>query len=129
MAKADDIAKLEKSIKDTEIRLKAILLNVDSLTKEIDTLSDLEAKLVENIKCLKQKQIIAAANEFKKIKADLSKTKTRLTTLKNQREQSIKSATDFEEYIYKISEELEKLNQSKDNNIIQFKRGDKNGQE
>lgn len=129
MSKATEIDKLDRSIRDGEIRIRTVQSNIDQLTKEIETLSDLEKQLEENVKQLKKKKITVIATEFKKAKEDLAKTKVRLTHLGNERENFKKSAENAKKVMEQAREAMEKLKKTDDNNVLQGKFGRKNGQE
>jgi predicted nucleic acid-binding Zn-ribbon protein len=123
MNKTEDISKLDRSIKDAEIRMKTVLNNVEALTKEIDLLTNQEKSLEENIKCLKKKRIIAIAQEFKKTKDELRRIHSRILILSNDKEHFIKTSKDMQDFINKTQKELEKLQNTSDNNVLQFNRG------
>lgn len=120
MNKAEELAKLDRAIKDAETRIKTVQTNIDALNKELDVLSSLESTLSENVKCLKKKQIVAMAQEFKRVKEELKKTNTRITLLKNDREHFLKSSKDMEEFIHKTKEEIKKI-EGDDNNVLNFR--------
>lgn len=125
MGKQEELEKLDRTLKDGEIRLRTVKVNIDSLTKEIDTLAELEKQLEQNLKCLKKRNIIAIATEFKKAKEDLVKTRVRAIALKNDREQFKKSSDEVEWVMKKAREELEKLQKLGDNNVLRGKFGRK----
>lgn len=130
MNKKEELEKLEKAIKDGEIRLNTIKNNVDILDKEINTLTHLEVQLEANLKCLKKKNIVAMASEFKKAKEDLKKTRVRMIVAKNERE-DFKKATEATNYVIaKAKEDIEKVKNFGENNVLYaiFRRK-KNGQE
>lgn len=126
MGKQAELEKLDRTLKDGELRLRTVKMNIDSLTKEINILSELEIQLEQNVKCLKKKNIIAIAIEFKKSKEDLAKTKTRAIALKNDREHFKKASAEVELVMKKAKEELEKLQKIGDNNVLRGKFGKKN---
>lgn len=121
MSKQVELEKLDRSIKDGEIRLRTAKTNIEALDKEIDSLSSLEIQLEENVKCLKKNNVVAIATEFKKAKEDLAKTKARLIALKNDRELFKKSAKDIETFTNKAKEDIEKLQKTGDNNVLRGK--------
>lgn len=129
MSKQVELEKLDRAVRDGEIRLQTVNVNINSLTKEIDQLENLENQLEENLKCLKKKSIIAIATEFKKAKEDLKKTKTRLISLKNDRENFKKAANDVEAVMKKAKEDMENLKKNGDSNVLHGTFGRKdNGQ-
>lgn len=127
MGRTEDLAKLDQAIKDAEKRIKTIQSNIDALNKELSTLSTFEDTLLENVKCLKKNQIIAIAQEFKKTKEDLKKTRARITMLNNDKEHFIKSSRDAHTFIKKNQEEIDRLEKDRNNNVLSFKDGRKNG--
>lgn len=121
MSKQLDLEKLDQSIKEGEARLKNVQNNLEVLDKEIGSLSEVEAKLEENIKCLKKKNIVAMAAEFKKAKEDLAKTKARLSALKNDKDRFEKASEEVHKSMKKVKLDIEKLKNSSDNNVLQGK--------
>ena len=127
MGKTEDIAKLDRTVKDTEIRITTVLANVDALVKEINTLYNKEQELEENVKCLKKNRIIAIAQEFKKSKEELERIRARIIMLNNDKEHFLKSSENMRTFIQDTQKQLEKLQNSSDNNVLQFNRGNRNG--
>lgn len=115
MGKQADLEKLDRTIKDGQIRLQTVKTNIESLSREIAVLDELEIQLNLNLQCLKEKKIIAIATEFKKAKEDLAKTKVRRIALSNDREHFKKAAAEVEIVMKKAREELEELNKEGDN--------------
>ena len=118
MSKQVELEKLDRAIRDGEIRLHTVNVNIGSLTKEIDTLDQLEIQLEENLKCLKKKNIIAIATEFKKAKEDLAKTRARLISLKNDRANFTKAAEDVQAVMKKAKEDIDKMKKNGDSNVL-----------
>ncbi len=127
MTKNAELERLDRAIKDGEIRIRTVQNNIDQLTKEIDTLVTLEKQLEENVGCLKKKNVTVIATEFKKAKDDLARTKTRLINLGNERENFNKSLENAKQVMEKAREHIEKL-QKEENNVLQGKFGRKDGQ-
>jgi len=117
----NEIEKLDRTIRDSGIRLQTINMNIISISKEIDNLLNFENQLEENIRCLKQKNIIAIAVEFKKAKEELGKARARSLTLKNDRENFRKAVNEINKLVKKSKEDMAKLNLSKDRNVLQGK--------
>lgn len=117
MSKQIELEKLDRTVKDGEIRLRTVKTQMESLTREIDVLKDVQNQLIENIKFLKKKQIIAMAGEYKKAKEDLAKTVIRLITLQNDREHFRKAAVLVEEVMQKALDDIDKLKNT--NNVVQ----------
>ena len=127
MSKSDEIAKLDRAVKDAEIRLRTLVTNVDALTKEIDVLSNQEKVLDDNVKCLKKNKIIAIAQEFKKSKEELAKVRSRITFLTNDRDYYVKSSNDIKDFIKETNKSIEILKSSNSNNVLQFRNKDGQG--
>jgi predicted nucleic acid-binding Zn-ribbon protein len=127
MSKAEDITRLDRAIKDAQIRIRTILTNVEALNKEIDILATKGSNLEENVKCLKKNKIIAMAQEFKKSKDELKRIHVRIITLTNDRDRFVKTSDDMQQFIEKTQKDLDKLQDSNNNNVLQFDRS-KNGQ-
>ena len=125
MGKQAELEKLDRTLKDCELRLRTIKVNIDSLTREIDTFFELEAQLEQNVKCLKKKNIIAIAAEYKKAKEELAKTKAKSIGLRNDREQFRKASAEIEFVMKKAQVDLEKLHKIGDNNVLRGKFGRK----
>lgn len=128
MSKKVELEELDRAIRNGEIRLCTVNANIGSLTKEIEHLDTLEMQLEENVKVLKKNNIIAIATEYKKAKEDLAKTRTRLISLKNDRENFKKAADDVKKVMEKAKEDIEKLKKV-DSNVLHGTFGRKgNGQ-
>ncbi len=124
----DDLEKIDRNIKDAEIRLKTFELNIGTIQKELDFLAALESQLVVNIEFLKKHKIVAIATEYKKAKEDLKKTKTRLTQLKSDKMINEKAHKELGVMLEKNREAYDKLAQQGENNVLQGKFGRKRGQ-
>lgn len=127
MSKVVEIEKLDRAIRDGEIRIRTVQSNIEQLSKEIEAITTLQEQLEDNLKCLKKKNITVIATEFKKAKEDLAKSKTRLTVLGNERENFKKAADNAKVVMEKAKEQLEKLKKS-DDNVLTGKFGRKDGQ-
>lgn len=129
MNRYEDVLKLEREIKDTEIRIRTVRTNIVTQDRDIASLLTLEKTLSDNVGCLKKKQIIAIAQEFKKAKEDLTRTKTRIASLNNNRDDLIRAEKEMVDSLNLLTKELEKVNKSLENNVVQGKFGRKSGQE
>lgn len=125
MSRQDDLTKIDRNIKDSEIRLKTFELNIETIQKEIDFLANLESQLESNITFLKKNKIIALASEFKKSKEDLKKTKIRLTQLKSDKTINEKAHKELSHMLQKNRELYDRLAQAGENNVLQGKFGRK----
>ena len=118
------LAKAERDLRDAENRLKHIKISMDAIEKEIDFLSTLEHQLIDNIRLLKKKRIVALANEYKKAKHDLSRTQNRLLDLRNDRESHRQSFSRAETIVEKCKSEQAKWSgKLYQNNVIQLEFG------
>lgn len=120
MGKQEELEKLDRTIKDNEIRRLTVQTNMELLQREVGVLSEVEAQLEENIRCLKKKNIVAMANEYRKAKEDLAKTKARLISLSNDIENFRKATDQVDQSTAKAKEDIEKIKKNADNNILQF---------
>lgn len=124
MGKQADLEKLDRTIKDGEIRLRTVKTNIESLSRDIATLDELEIQLNLNLQCLKEKKIVAIATEYKKAKEDLAKTKVRRIALSNDREHFKKAMAEVEIVMKKAKEEMDYLNEE-GNNVLHVEFGRK----
>lgn len=127
MGREEEQAKIDRAIKDAEVRIRTFQTNIDAIDKEISIVSLSEKALEENVKCLKTKRIIAIAQEYKKAKEDLKKTQNRLLILRNDREHFNKALCNIEDLLKQSKKELDKLQNSVDNNVLSFKSRRKDG--
>lgn len=126
MSKQVEIENLDRVIKNGEIRINTVKINIDSLSREIDTLGLLEEQLLENLKCLKKRNIIAIATEFRKAKEDLEKTRKRSIELRNDRENFKKASDNVAQEMKKAREEIDKIKKAGESNVVHAKFGRKN---
>lgn len=119
--RSEDLVKLDQVIKDAEKRIKTIQANIDALNKELNTLATFEKTLEENIRCLKKNQIIAIAQEFKKTKEELKKTRSRVIMLTNDKEHYIRSSKEVHSLIKKTKEDIQRMEKIGDSNVLPFK--------
>lgn len=127
MNKTEDIATLERSLIDAESKVKTVLSDIVVHEKEIKFLQENEKTLAENVKCLKSTKIIAVAQEYKKTKEELKKTKSRIAILTNDCNHLKKTVLDIEDFIKKTGQKIDKIRGLEKNNVLQFKRGEKDG--
>ncbi len=123
MSRQGDLEKIDRNIKDSEIRLKTFEVNIGTLKKEIDFLVQLEEQLESNISFLKKIKIVTLAEEYKKAKEDLKKTKIRITQLKSDRMINEKAHRELGLLLEKNKELYDKLAQQNENNVLQGKFG------
>ena len=127
MSKIDELTKIDRNIKDAEIRLKTFGLNIDTIQKELDFLTHLENQLLVNITTLKTIKIVTLAQEYKKAKEDLKKTKIKLTQLKSDKAINEKAVKELGFILEKNKEAYDKLSKQNENNVLQGKFGRKRG--
>lgn len=127
MGKQEELSKIDRTIKDSEIRLRTFKTNIDVIQKEIDFLLNVEGQLQENIKYLKKVKIITLATEYKKAKEDLKKTKNRLLQLKSDKAINDKAHKEVTVFIEKNKELYDKLTKHNENNVLQGKFGKNRG--
>jgi chromosome segregation ATPase len=124
-----ELEKADRIIKDTEIKLNTIKSSLTVVDNELQQLILLETELEDNLKFLKKKNIIALAQEYKKAKEDLNKTKNRLAMLRIDSGNMKRALRDCEVFLQKAKESYVKLLKGKDN-VIRGKFGSKkSGQE
>jgi hypothetical protein len=123
MGKQEELIKIDRIIKDSEIRLKTFKVNADTIQKEIDFISNVESQLNDNIAYLKKVKIVALAAEYKKAKEDLKKTKNRLLQLKSDKAINDKAHKETTAFIEKSKETYDKLTKQNENNVLQGKFG------
>ena len=127
MSIQEDLAKLDRAVKDAEIRLHTVNSSIIGLDKELETLANLEGELEENVACLKKNRVIAIASEYKKAKEDLKKTRVRMTALQNDRAHYHKAKVEVETSLAKTKQEIEKIKNTGDRNVLHANFGRKDG--
>jgi hypothetical protein len=125
MGKTEELTKIDRAIKDCELRLKTFEANISTLKKEVDFLLNMEKQLSENIAYLKKIKVIALAKEFKDAREDLKKTKIRILQLKSDLVINEKAYKDVEKILEKNKESYDKFAKQDDNNVVQGKFGRK----
>lgn len=127
MGREEEQAKIDRAIKDAEIRIRTVQTSIDAIDKEIGIVSLAEKALEDNVKCLKTKRIIAIAQEYKKAKEELKKIQNRLLILRNDREHFNKSLSNITDLLKQSKKELDKLQNIGDSNVLSFKSRRKDG--
>lgn len=118
--RTEELSKLDNAIKDAEVRIKTVSANLIALDKEILLLCELEKTLKENVKCLKEKQVVAVAKEFKKAKEELKKTQAKIISLRNDRDHFSRITKEMETALKNTKKEIERLQKAIENNVLQF---------
>lgn len=119
--RAEELARLERAIKDFDIRMRTLQSSITAVDDELSRVNTFKETIESNIKCLKTQKIIAIAQEYKKIKEELKRVENRITQLSNDREYFRKSLMDMDLMLKVTQKELEKLKDSLENNIIVFR--------
>ena len=125
MSKQVELERLDRAIKDSNIRACTVKSNIEVLDRDIANMEELERTLEENLKVLKKQKVVAIAEQFKKAKEDLSKTRVRLITLKNEREDYRKALNNVNTVIKQSMEAIEKIKRDGDNNVLRANFGKK----
>ena len=129
MSKIDQLDKLDRAIKDAEIRLKSIRTAIEQLDHEINVLNPRKNELEQNIQFHKKAETIPLAHEYKKAKAELSKTKARLILITSDRKKASQACDDIEEIIEKFKRDHTELLKTSENNVLKPVFGGKRGQD
>lgn len=127
MGKMEELDKLDKAIKDAEIRLKSIQNNIEQIGNEIAILSPRKNELEQNIEFHKKAGIVPIAHEYGKAKRELSKIKARLILISNDQKKAIAASKDVELILDKFKKDFEKLSTISDNNVLTVLFGGKRG--
>ena len=123
MGKQDELNKLYRSIKDSEVRMNTFAVNMATIQKEMNFHINTEKQLEENLTYLKSIKVIALATEYKKTKEDMGKTKKRLSDLRNDMASNKKAYRDTEVILKKNKDAYDKLTEASENNVIEGKFG------
>jgi predicted nucleic acid-binding Zn-ribbon protein len=127
MSKIAELDKLRRAISDAEIRLYSVKANVEQMDKEISILSPRKIELEQNIDFLKMENTIPIVQEYRKAKAELVKTTSRLKILSFERAKANQAYLDIVEIIDKFKRDYAKLVISNENNILKINFGTNNG--
>lgn len=125
MSKNEEFERLDRTLKDTEVRIRTTQSHIYSLDRELASLMSIEITLKENIKCLKTKQIVAIVQEFKKSKEELKRAQSRIQVLKTDKSVFIKDIKNLETILETTKAGLGKLQEL--NNVLTFTGGKKDG--
>ncbi len=118
MSKIEQLDKLDRAIKDSEIRLKSIQTSVEQIDKEINTLEPRKNELERLIGFHKQSETIPIAQEYKKAKAELSKTKARLILINSDYKKAVEACKQIEQIIDKFRKDYYELIKTSENNVL-----------
>jgi len=123
MGKQDELNKLYRAIKDSEVRMNTFSVNMNTIQKEMNFHINTEKQLEENLAYLKDIKVIALATQYKKTKEDIGKTKKRLSELRSDMASNKKAYEDTETVLKKNRTAYDKLTKDSENNVIQGKFG------
>jgi chromosome segregation ATPase len=129
VSKIEQLDKLSKAIADADIRLKSIQMNIEKIQAEVSVLSPKKTELKQNIEFHKKEGTIPLAHEFKKARAELSKTTARLILLMSDLKKSQEACQQIAEIIEKFKNDHEALLKTSENNVLRPKFGANRGQE
>lgn len=118
MSKIDELDKIYRAIKNSEISLKAIQDNIEVISKEIESLSPRQKELEKNIEFHKKSGTVPLAHEYKKAKTELSKIKARLILINFDQKKSIEACQTIETVIEKLKREHMELEKTGENNVL-----------
>lgn len=118
MSKIEELDKLDKAIKDADLRLKSIQTNIEQIDKEIAVLGPRKLDLEQNIEFHKKKDTVPLAQEYKKSKAELSKIKARLILITSDRKKTAQACDQIKEIIEKFKRDHLELLKTSENNVL-----------
>jgi chromosome segregation ATPase len=98
MIKTVNLDAAERAFKDAQDRAESLQTNLNRIDRDIDLLIHVKKGLDENLSILKRRQIITVAIEYRKVKEDINKANTNLTTSRinrNNIEHSLAQANKF----------------------------------
>jgi predicted nucleic acid-binding Zn-ribbon protein len=125
--KNEELDRLKRAIMDSEIRLKSVQSNIEQIDKEIDVLRPRQAELERNIEFHKKSNTVPLAQEYKKAKVELSKTKARLILITSDRKKSDDACKQIQQVIEKLKRDHLDLIATSDNNVLRVLFGAKRG--
>jgi septal ring factor EnvC (AmiA/AmiB activator) len=127
VSKIEELDKLDKAIKDADIRLKSIQSAIEQIDKEISVLGPRKTELEQNIQFHKKQDTIPIAHEYKKSKSELSKIKARLILINADRGRAKQACIDIEQIIEKFKRDHLELIKTSENNVLRPIFGGKHG--
>lgn len=123
MSNLIELDKIDRLIKDSEIRLKSIELSVQKIDHEISVLIPLQNQLEQNLQYLKSSNAVPIAQEYKRAKQELTKTKTRIAMISSDRSKAQDAVREVIRAIAEMKRQYMKLINLSTNNVIQGKFG------
>jgi hypothetical protein len=127
VSKIEDLDKLDRAVKDAEIKLKSIILAIEKIDKEISVLSPRKLELEQNIEFHKKANTVPIAHEYKKAKIELNQTKIRLTAITLDRKRADDACKQIEQIIDKFKRDHLELLKTNEDNVLRPLFGGKHG--
>jgi chromosome segregation ATPase len=128
VSKIEELDRLDREIKNAEIRLKSIQTAIEQTDKEIAVLSPRRSELEQNISFHKKTDAAPILHEYRKAKNELSKTKARLILITADQKKAIQACKDIELIIQRFKKDHLELLKTSDNNVLRVLFGSKRGQ-
>ena len=113
-----ELDKIDRLIKDSEIRLKSIELSVAKTEHEIGILKPLQEQLEQNLAFLKSSNAVPIAHEFRKVKQELIKTKARLSMILLDRCKAAEAVEEVKRAIDEMRRKYRELATANLNNVL-----------
>lgn len=126
MAQPIDLDRLQEKMIEIKHRLVQIRIFIEAIDREINSLIVLEGALEENLAILKKKHIIALAQEYRKAKDDLNKTRNRMAYLRIDKETHQRAFDGNDATLMNLKNTYVKELSNVGKNVIQGKFGRKN---
>jgi len=123
----EEADRIDKAIKDAQIRLKSIETNLEQIDKEINILAPRKIELETNLEFHKKSGTIPIAHEYKKSKAELSKVKGRLIFITSERKKTYDACKQVGEVIDKLKRDQTELLRKSEDNVLRVVFGGKSG--
>ena len=127
MGLINELDKLTRALKDADISLFSVKARIEQLDKEIAVLVPRKNELEQNIEFLKKQDTIPLAQEFRKSKAELAKTVSRLSIIVSERVRVFQASLDIEAAIARFKRDHAQLIIGSENNILKIDFGGKRG--
>jgi chromosome segregation ATPase len=118
MSQAEELDKIERALKDAELKIKSVEANLEKLDNEVETLTPLKSELHKNIEFHKKDGIIPLAHEYRKTRSELSKTTARLILLNSERSKTAEALRTIQEVIEKLKSEQVKVLNAYETNVL-----------
>lgn len=129
MNKNEQLDKIDRTIKDLEIRLSGIRTSLGQIENELSVLSPKKTELEQNLRFQKKEGTIPIAHEYKKIKIEFSRVSARLILITTEQKKATNVLAQIETHITKLKNDQIKLIKSFENNVLQVTFGGNRGKE